>query len=83
MQMEKGRASFKISMMFAEALPRVAMGSTSQNELLEIMDGVKEGNFNPHEALMLFKAWQQRNGERQSKSFKQRQVTIDRSRLEV
>ncbi|XP_046380708.1 phosphoinositide 3-kinase adapter protein 1-like isoform X1 [Haliotis rufescens] len=65
-----------------KALPRVAMGSTSQNELLEIMDGVKEGNFNPHEALMLFKAWQQRNGERQSKSFKQRQNTLRMMREE-
>ncbi|XP_046578778.1 phosphoinositide 3-kinase adapter protein 1-like isoform X4 [Haliotis rubra] len=63
-----------------EALPRVAMGSTSQNELLEIMDGVKEGNFNPHEALMLFKAWQQRNGEGQSRSFKQRQNTLRQMR---
>ncbi|XP_046578777.1 phosphoinositide 3-kinase adapter protein 1-like isoform X3 [Haliotis rubra] len=63
-----------------QALPRVAMGSTSQNELLEIMDGVKEGNFNPHEALMLFKAWQQRNGEGQSRSFKQRQNTLRQMR---
>ncbi|XP_067673458.1 phosphoinositide 3-kinase adapter protein 1-like isoform X5 [Haliotis asinina] len=65
-----------------ETLPRVAMGSTSQNELLEIMDGVKEGNFNPHEALMLFKAWQQRNGEGQSRSFKERQNTLRQMREE-
>ncbi|XP_067673455.1 phosphoinositide 3-kinase adapter protein 1-like isoform X2 [Haliotis asinina] len=65
-----------------QTLPRVAMGSTSQNELLEIMDGVKEGNFNPHEALMLFKAWQQRNGEGQSRSFKERQNTLRQMREE-
>ncbi|XP_070185975.1 phosphoinositide 3-kinase adapter protein 1-like isoform X2 [Littorina saxatilis] len=58
-------------------LPRGALGSRSQSELIEVNEMVKSGEINVNEAQMFYSAWQQRYGRNNSSSFKDRKRELD------
>ncbi|KAH9518520.1 hypothetical protein Btru_017042 [Bulinus truncatus] len=57
-------------------LPRAAVGSRSQTELIRIQEEVRNGTFSIQEAEMLFKAWKERYETGNAVSFKERQQTL-------
>ena len=58
-----------------QSLPKGAMGSRSQSELIELHEMVKDGEINVGEAHMLFNAWNHRYGKNNATSFKDKQVS--------
>ncbi|PVD37454.1 hypothetical protein C0Q70_00044 [Pomacea canaliculata] len=63
-------------------LPRGAVGSRTQSELIEIHELFKSGEISINEAQMLFNSWQQRCGRNTAVSFKDRQKELEKIRSE-
>ncbi|KAK7502504.1 hypothetical protein BaRGS_00006457 [Batillaria attramentaria] len=57
-------------------LPKEAMGSRGQSELLDIYAMVKSGEINTNEAEMFFNSWRERYGRRSTASFKDKQDPV-------
>ena len=47
---------------------------SNQEQLVQIMESVKKGDFNTDDALMLFKDWKEKNMGEESNSFKKKKV---------
>ncbi|XP_076458924.1 uncharacterized protein LOC143292482 isoform X2 [Babylonia areolata] len=67
---------------FRPALSKGALGSRSQDELIELHEMVKNKEINLNEARMLFNAWHERYGKKQTSSFKERQKELDQIKAE-
>ncbi|XP_041363631.1 uncharacterized protein LOC121379199 [Gigantopelta aegis] len=57
-----------------------AFGKSNQEELIQIMESVKKGDFNTDDALKLFSDWKEKNKGEESNSFKKKKENLKQMR---